>query len=122
MGRRISLVIELRVDSKTTFDEAIGQSTYSHDRAGVLAYVAIFENLCAQTELYGQVRQASEQLEFAKEQLRDRKKIQKEFSNISVYELLIQVQPILCLSAQVLRSKRIESSLRSSVLRLILSA
>jgi hypothetical protein len=37
--------MELRDDSKTTFVEAIGLSTYSNSKTGVLSYVAIFENL-----------------------------------------------------------------------------
>ena len=44
VDRKASLVMELRDDSKTTFDEAIGLSTYSNSKAGVLSYVAIFEN------------------------------------------------------------------------------
>ena len=45
VDRKASLVMELRDDTKTTFDEAIGLSTYSNSKAGVLSYVAIFENL-----------------------------------------------------------------------------
>src|SRR5919198_470458 len=44
VDRKASLVMELRDDSKSTFVEAIGLSTYSNSRAGVLSYVAIFEN------------------------------------------------------------------------------
>jgi hypothetical protein len=33
----VSLVMELRDDTKETFDEAIGSSTYSHSKAGVLS-------------------------------------------------------------------------------------
>ena len=48
--------MELRDDSKTTFVEAIGLSTYSNSKAGVLSYVAIFENLWKQSELYQAIR------------------------------------------------------------------
>ena len=44
--------MELRDDSKTTFDEAVGFSTYSDSRPGVLSYVSIFENIWLQTEMY----------------------------------------------------------------------
>ena len=54
VDRKVSLVMELRDDSKTTFVEAIGLSTYSNSKAGVLSYVAIFENLWVQSELYEQ--------------------------------------------------------------------
>ena len=66
--RNLSLVIELRDDSKSTFYEAIGLSTYSSSKAGVLSYVSIFENLWIQTELY--------------EKLKVHDKMQKEFINI----------------------------------------
>jgi hypothetical protein len=47
VDRKVSLVMELRErdDSKGTFNEAIGLSTYSNSKAGVLSYVAIFEQL-----------------------------------------------------------------------------
>ena len=45
VDRKASLVMELRDDSKSTFVEAIGLSTYSNSKAGVSSYVAIFENL-----------------------------------------------------------------------------
>ena len=65
VDRKASLVMELRDDSKTIFDEAIGLSTYSNSKAGVLSYVAIFEKLWNQIELYQQVREANERLKLA---------------------------------------------------------
>ncbi|MFY9798662.1 MAG: ATP-binding protein [Candidatus Nitrosopolaris sp.] len=94
---RFSLVMEIRDDSKTTFDEAIGLSTYSNSNAGVLSYVAIFENLWKQTELYEDVKQAHEQLKL-------HAKAQKEFINVAAHELRTPIQPILGLS-QLLLSK-----------------
>ena len=44
--------MELKDDSKDTFDEAVGLSTYSSSMSGVLSYFAIFENLWVETELY----------------------------------------------------------------------
>jgi len=82
--------MEIRDDSKTTFDEAIALSTYSNRHAGVLSYVAIFENLWRQTELY--------------EGLKLHAKAQKEFINVTAHELRTLVQPILGLS-QLLPSK-----------------
>jgi hypothetical protein len=40
VDRKTSLVMELRDESKTSFFEAIGLSTYSNSRAGVLYYGA----------------------------------------------------------------------------------
>ena len=61
--------MEIRDDSKRTFDEAIGLSTYSISKAGVLSYVSIFENLWLQTELYQQIKESSARLQLANELL-----------------------------------------------------
>ncbi len=90
VDRKVSLVMELRDDSKRTFNEAIGLSTYSNSRPGVLSYVSIFENLWKQTELY--------------EQLKNQDIMQKEFINIAAHELRTPIQPILALT-QVLQSQ-----------------
>ena len=88
VDRKYSLVMELRDDTKQTFDEAIGLSTYSNSKAGVLSYVAIFENLWKQSELY-------EQLMKAHEQLKMHDKMQQEFINVGAHELCTPIQPIL---------------------------
>jgi two-component system, OmpR family, sensor histidine kinase VicK len=98
VDRKASLVMELRDDSKTAFVEAIGLSTYSNSKAGVLSYVAIFDNLWKQTELYQKVVEANEQLKV-------HDKMQKEFINIAAHELRTPIQPILGLS-DVLVSKK----------------
>jgi two-component system, OmpR family, sensor histidine kinase VicK len=92
---KVSLVIELRDDSKPTFSEAIGLSTYSSSKAGVLSYVSIFENLWIQTELY--------------EKLKVHDKMQKEFINIAAHELRTPIQPILGLTEAVLSKAKDES-------------
>ena len=96
VDRKASLVMELKDDAKTTFIEAIGLSTYSNSKAGVLSYVAIFENLWKQSELY-------EQLMKAHEQLKIHDKMQKEFIDVAAHELRTPIQPILGLSEIVLR-------------------
>src|SRR6187397_1206870 len=105
VDRRASLVMELRDDSKITFVEAIGLSTYSNSKAGVLSYVAIFENLWKQAELYHQLKKSNEQLISANEQLKINDKMQREFINVAAHELRTPVQPILGLS-DVLLSKK----------------
>jgi two-component system, OmpR family, sensor histidine kinase VicK len=91
VDRKASLVMELRDDSKSTFIEAIGLSTYSNSKAGVLSYVAIFENLWVQSDLY--------------EKLKINDKMQKEFINVAAHELRTPIQPILSLS-QILQSDK----------------
>ena len=88
VDREASLVMEIRDDSKTTFDDAIGLSTYSNSKAGVLSYVGIFEKLWNQIELYQQVKEANERLK-----LHD--KMQQEFINAAAHELRTPIQPIL---------------------------
>jgi two-component system sensor histidine kinase VicK len=97
IDKKASLVMEIKDDSKTTFIEAIGLSTYSNSKAGISSYVAIFENLWKQSELYDQLMKAHEQLKI-------HDKMQKEFINIAAHELRTPIQPILGLS-QILQSK-----------------
>jgi signal transduction histidine kinase len=99
VDRKHSLVMELRDDSKSTFHDAVGLSTYSNSKAGVLSYVAIFKNLWKQSELYEQLMKAHEQL-----QIHD--KMQKEFINIAAHELRTPIQPIIGLSEVVIRNTK----------------
>jgi two-component system sensor histidine kinase VicK len=104
VDRKASLVMEIRDDSKETFDEAIGLSTYSNSRAGVLTYVSIFENLWKQTELYEKAKHTNEQLESVIEELKIHDKSQEEFINVAAHELRTPIQPILSL-AEVIHSQ-----------------
>jgi two-component system, OmpR family, sensor histidine kinase VicK len=81
VDNKTSLMMELRDDSKKTFHEAIGLSTYSNSKAGVLSYVSMFESLWKQTQLY--------------EELKRNEKMQKEFINIAAHELRTPTQAIL---------------------------
>jgi two-component system, OmpR family, sensor histidine kinase VicK len=111
IDREASLVMEVKDDSKTTFIEAIGLSTYSNSKAGVSSYVAIFENLWRQAELYDQLKEAHEQL-------KTHDKMQEEFINIAAHELRTPIQPILGL-AQVIRSKLADRVEESELLNVI---
>src|SRR5439155_10196476 len=97
IDRKASLVMEIRDDSKTTFDDAIGLSTYSNSKAGVLSYSSIFENLWKQTHLY--------------EQLKRQDKMQKDFINVAAHELRTPIQPILGLTENLIsHAKDIEQA------------
>jgi two-component system, OmpR family, sensor histidine kinase VicK len=81
VDKEFSLVMEIRDDSKETFDESIGLSVYSTSKAGVLSYVSIFENLWSQTELY--------------ERLKLHERMQREFINIASHEIRTPTQAVL---------------------------
>jgi two-component system, OmpR family, sensor histidine kinase VicK len=100
VDKKFSLVMEIKNDSKETFDESIGLSVYSTSKAGALSYVSIFENLWSQTELY--------------EQLKVHDKMQREFINVAAHELRTPVQPILGLS-EVLQYQIKDDKQRSMV-------
>lgn len=107
VDRKVSLVMEIKDDSKQTFDEAIGLSTYSTSKAGVLSFVSIFENFWTQTELYQQVKEANKDLELAIDELKIHDEMQKDFISIAAHELRNPIQPILGLT-EVLRSTKKE--------------
>src|SRR5919109_4078505 len=98
VDRKYSLVIELRDDNESSFEQAIGLSTYSTSRPGVLSYISIFESLWIQTELYEQLGESNEQLALANEQLKIHDKMQKEFINIASHEMKTPTQAILGMS------------------------
>ena len=100
VDKKFSLVMEVKDDSKETFDESIGLSVYSTSKAGALSYMSIFENLWSQTELY--------------EQLKVHDKLQREFINVAAHELRTPVQPILGLS-EVLKYQIKDDKQRSIV-------
>jgi two-component system sensor histidine kinase VicK len=105
VDNRFSLVMELKDDSKQTFDEAIGLSTYSDSKAGVLSYAAIFEKLWQQSELYDKVKETNRLLESANARLELHQKMQQEFVNVAAHELRTPIQPILGMIG-VIRSRK----------------
>lgn len=52
VDKKISLAIELKDDSKSIPQEAIGTSIYSSSKSTVLSYVSMFESFMKLTELY----------------------------------------------------------------------
>jgi signal transduction histidine kinase len=89
VDRKISLVVELKDDSKAAFAEgAVGVAVYGTSRPTVLSYVTIFDSFWEQSELYERVREANEKLE-------QNDRLQREFINIAAHELRTPVQPIL---------------------------
>ena len=96
--------MELKDDSKENFSDAVGLSTYSNSKAGVLSYIAMFENLWSQTDLMDKLK------------VHDR--MQKEFINVAAHELRTPIQPILSLT-EVLRSE-VTSSEGQEMLNIII--
>jgi two-component system, OmpR family, sensor histidine kinase VicK len=108
VDKKLSLVIEIRDDSKTNFEDAIGLSIYSNSKAGVLSYLSLMENLWLESELYQQIKESRTRLELANKQLAIHDKMQQDFINIAAHELRTPIQPILGLS-QFVRTKSKES-------------
>ena len=103
IDKSLSLVMELKDDSKPTFVEAVGLSTYSNSTAGVLSYVSIFESLWVETELY--------------EHLRIHDKMQKEFINVAAHELRTPAQSILGFSGLLKKHPEIKEELVTGIYR-----
>ena len=109
---KVSLMMELKDDSKTTFHEAIGLSTYSNSKAGVLSYVSMFESLWKEAELY--------------EKLKSNEKMQREFINIAAHELRTPIVPILnlsellCSNANGQQQRQIQEEEQKEMLKIIL--
>jgi two-component system sensor histidine kinase VicK len=112
VDNNVSLMMELKDDSKKSFHEAIGLSTYSNSKAGVLSYVSMFESLWKQTELY--------------EKLKSNEKMQKEFINVAAHELRTPIVPILNLSellysnANGQQQRQIQEEEQKEMLKIIL--
>jgi two-component system, OmpR family, sensor histidine kinase VicK len=52
--KELSLVMELKNDSKETSNEALGLFMYSNSESTVLSYASIFETLWIQSEIAGE--------------------------------------------------------------------
>jgi two-component system, OmpR family, sensor histidine kinase VicK len=105
VDEKYSLAIELKDDTKQTTVEAIGLATYSNSQSTVLSFVAIFESLWTQTDLY--------------QKLRESEKVKDDFVNIAAHELRTPIQPILGL-ADFLRSKEADGGEKAEYLDVII--
>lgn len=94
IDRKQSLVAETKDDTKQIITEAIGFVTYSNSKPTVLSYVAIFDSLWKQTEIYQQLKDAHEKLKI-------HDKMQKEFINIVAHDLRTPLTPIIGLTEYV---------------------
>ena len=81
----------MKDDENQNFFEAIGLSTYSNSKAGILSYISIFKNLWKVTELL-------EELSLANLKLHKQDELQKEFVHMAAHELRNPIQPIIALS------------------------
>ena len=104
IDRKVSLVIELKDDTKDTFIEAVGLSTHSNSKTGILFHVTIFENLWKQSELYQEIKESHENLKMAHQKLEINNKILNNFIQNSAHELRNPIQPILGIS-QIIKTK-----------------
>ncbi len=103
VDRKASLVIEKVDDSKESFIEAVGLSTYSTSEPTLMSYLSIFENFWNQIELY--------------EKLKEHDKMQKEFINIAAHELRTPAQSILGYAEILEMKSEISRQLVNPILR-----
>jgi signal transduction histidine kinase len=87
VDKKFLLTVELNNDSKQTFREASGLSTYSTSKPTVLSYISIFDSLWDQAELYHNLRTANEKLV-------ESEQIEREFINTAAHELRTPTQAI----------------------------
>ncbi len=108
VDRKASFVIEKVDDSKESFIEAVGLSTYSTSEPTIMSYLSIFENFWNQLELY--------------EKLKEHDKMQKEFINIAAHELRTPTQSILgyaeILEMESERSRQLANPILRNAIRL----
>jgi two-component system, OmpR family, sensor histidine kinase VicK len=108
VDRKASLVIEKVDDSKESFIEAVGLSTYSTSEPTIMSYLSIFENFWNQLELY--------------KKLKEHDKMQKEFINIAAHELRTPTQSILgyaeILEMESERSRQLANPILRNAIRL----
>jgi signal transduction histidine kinase/ActR/RegA family two-component response regulator len=111
VDRKVSLVIELKDDTKDTFIEAVGLSTRSNSKAGILSHVTIFENLWKQSELYQEIKDSHENIKSANQKLEINNKILNNFIQSAAHELRNPIQPILGIS-QIIKTKMTQTEER----------
>jgi K+-sensing histidine kinase KdpD len=104
VDRKLSLVVELKDDTKDVSSGAIGLSTYSNSKATISAYVSMFESLWKQTELV--------------QQLKINDKMQKDFVNIAAHELRTPIQPVIGMS--YILQDRIKGEEESQMINMII--
>ena len=75
VDKKFSLAVELKDDSRTVIEEAIGTSTYSTSKSTVLSYVSMFESFLRLTESYDEsqskLNDTTDELEVMKKYLNE---------------------------------------------------
>jgi signal transduction histidine kinase len=111
VDRNQCMIFELKDDTRQDSYDAVGVTLYSDSKTIVSSYVAIFESLWKQTELYEQIKEANvkflalnSELTAAYEQLKIQERMEREFINIAAHELKTPMMPIMAV-AEILESK-----------------
>ena len=123
VDRNQCMIFELKDDSKEDSFDAVGVTIYSDSKTIVSSYVAIFESLWKQTELYEHIKEVNSkylilnrELSTAYDKLKMQEKMQKEFINIAAHELKTPIMPIMAVS------EMIESKLRGGKKKVFLDS
>jgi signal transduction histidine kinase len=88
VDRKYVLATELKDDSKLSFEEAVGITTFSTSQPTILSYISIFESLWTQTEMSDDLTRVNEKLVQSEE-------LERDFINTAAHELRTPTQAII---------------------------
>jgi len=88
VDKQDSLAMEIKDGTRDDLYNSIGLTTYSNSKSTIASYCAIVENLYEQNQLYMQLRDAYQKVEYTNS-------MQREFINVAAHELRTPIQSVL---------------------------
>jgi signal transduction histidine kinase len=113
VDRKFSMTAELVNDYTEISAESLGLSTFSNSKSTVLYYIAMFENLWKQSDLY-------EKTENLYQQLKNTNETQIQFIKETAHEIRNPIQTILGLAEVMLSKKNLDAGHIEDLVRIII--
>ena len=113
VDRKFSMTAELVNDYTEISAESLGLSTFSNSKSTVLYYIAMFENLWKQSDLY-------EKTENLYQQLKNTNETQIQFIKETAHEIRNPIQTILGLAEVMLSNKNLDAGHIEDLVRIII--
>lgn len=113
VDRKFSITAELVNDYTEISAESLGLSTFSNSKSTVLYYIAMFENLWKQSDLY-------EKTENLYQQLKNTNETQIQFIKETAHEIRNPIQTILGLAEVMLSKKNLDAGHIEDLVRIII--